>query len=84
MSKATMRHIRVAAVIAASLMTLSACAPVRVRTECLYLRTPSPAEQEGAAREMEAHPELPNVRIQAHDLDYAMRQNQACWGRVLK
>ena len=58
------------------------CSEVRIRQQCLNLRTPTVEQQQGAYAEMVAHPELKNVRIQAADLDYALRENAACWGET--
>ncbi|MCX8667118.1 hypothetical protein J3T99_05765 [Acetobacteraceae bacterium B3987] len=60
---------------------LGGCSEVRIRQQCLNLRTPTVEQQQGAYAEMVAHPELKNVRIQAADLDYALRENAACWGK---
>lgn len=64
------------------LALLGGCSEVRIRQQCLNLRTPTIEEQQGAYAEMVAHPELKNVRIQAIDLDYALRENAACWGKT--
>ncbi|OOL19612.1 hypothetical protein AL01_01115 [Bombella intestini] len=73
-------YIPCALVLACGIALLGGCSEVRIRQQCLNLRTPTVEQQQGAYAEMVAHPELKNVRIQAADLDYALRENAACWG----
>ncbi len=72
-------YIPFALVVACGIALLGGCSEVRIHQQCLYLRTPTLEQQQGAYAEMMAHPELKNVRIQAADLDYALRENAACW-----
>lgn len=68
-------------VLSCSIALLGGCSDVHIRQQCLNLRTPTVEQQQGAYAEMQAHPELKNVRIQAADLDYDLRENAACWGK---
>ena len=70
-----------ALVLACGFALLGGCSEVRIRQQCLNLRTPTVEQQQGAYAEMVAHPELKNVRIQAADLDYALRENAAYRGK---
>ncbi len=74
-------YISAVLVMACGLALLGGCSEVRIRQQCLNLRTPTVEQQQGAYAEMIAHPELKNLRIQAADLDYALRENAACWGK---
>lgn len=71
-------HVPCALVLAYGLDILGGCSEIR-RQQCLSLRTPTIEQQQSTYAEMAAHPKLTNVRIQAADLDYALRENTACW-----
>ncbi|CDG33922.1 hypothetical protein SACS_1184 [Parasaccharibacter apium] len=45
------------------LALLRKCNEIRIRQQCLNLRTPTVEQQQGAYSEMLAHPELKNARI---------------------
>lgn len=75
-------YVPFALILASGVALLGGCSEIRIHQQCLHLRTPTVEQQQGAYAEMIAHPELKNIRIQAADLDYALRENAACWGKT--